>query len=113
MTHEPDDWYSLPGGGMLHGSDIEMTLKRELQEEIGLEPANIQVDPRIIDAKFGTVSRGIPRANVYVRVRLADYTQVHDSELEHLWATEEDLDQLLLSPSTSKIVELLKNLLRE
>src|SRR5580704_4476709 len=50
MTLEPEGWYSLPGGGMKHGSTVEETLQRELKEELGLPPAGVQVEPEIVTA---------------------------------------------------------------
>ena len=111
MTHEQDGWYSLPGGGMIHGSDIETTLNRELEEELRLKPEAVRIHPQIVAARFSSMTRGIPRANLYVRVDLLEDTAVQNGELEHLWAKTADLDKLELSPSTSKIVALLKSLL--
>jgi 8-oxo-dGTP pyrophosphatase MutT (NUDIX family) len=33
------DWYIFPGGGQQHGEDLHQTLRREVEEEIGVSPS--------------------------------------------------------------------------
>ena len=111
MSHEPEGWYSLPGGGMKHGSTVEETFQREIHEELGIPPQSVKVDPQVVTANFGFILYGVPRANLYYRVNLVDVDEIPDGELGHLWATKDDLDNLQLSPATATLIDLLKSLL--
>jgi ADP-ribose pyrophosphatase YjhB (NUDIX family) len=37
VVKEDDDYWDLPGGGTDHDEDLEVSLKREIREEVGLE----------------------------------------------------------------------------
>lgn len=41
VLKENQDTWSLPGGGLDHGEDPKLGIIRELQEELGIEPAEI------------------------------------------------------------------------
>jgi 8-oxo-dGTP pyrophosphatase MutT (NUDIX family) len=112
MTLEPEGWYSLPGGGAIHGATVEETVKRELEEELGLPPETVAVRPQIVTANIGVVMQGIPRANLYYRVQLTDISKIRQAELNYKWVTADMLGELAMSPATAGMRELLQELIQ-
>ena len=53
FVRERSDTWDLPGGGLEHGEDIEMALKREFQEELGAD-VQIQTDNTMIIPTWNT-----------------------------------------------------------
>lgn len=106
-----DNWYSLPGGGIDHGTTAHETLERELAEELGIDSYNLQIEPDIIYAAHSEIVYDIPRVQLYYRVHLKDPTAVHAKELTFRWVTRDEFTDLSVSPATAYAQKFLLNLL--
>lgn len=48
MIQERGDHWSIPGGGLEHGEEIEVGLRREIYEELGVEVTSIAKQPAFV-----------------------------------------------------------------
>jgi 8-oxo-dGTP pyrophosphatase MutT (NUDIX family) len=94
---DPENWYSLPGGGIDYGENIETALLRELEEELGLAAADITVQPGV---------QFITRIQIYYLAHLSDTVDYGTlgKELSYNWFQAIELATAPLNPSTAEAV---------
>lgn len=61
-------WWAIPGGGVDHGEAVEVSLVREIEEELGVPVKDISSDFQIVHYSIGNVMNGIPRMNLFFKV---------------------------------------------
>jgi 8-oxo-dGTP pyrophosphatase MutT (NUDIX family) len=109
---EYGDWWVTPGGGREHGEDDEQTLRRELEEEVGLR--DFELGPRLWENEGWTLDEpgyGSFLSRVYLvvvdRFEPPYLTEAHElrrfspSELVHVATRPRDLAERLSSASGS------------
>ncbi len=69
LIQEENGFWDLPGGGMDHGENPESCLKREIQEEMGLEVVYMEKNPSYFYAS--TNPKNQPIVNVLYKISLA------------------------------------------
>lgn len=71
MVQEHDGIWELPGGRLEHGEQILDCLKRECQEETGLECHILDTKPHLV---YSTISRSdIPIVMLFYRIRFRSF----------------------------------------
>jgi 8-oxo-dGTP pyrophosphatase MutT (NUDIX family) len=98
----PEMWWGFPGGGIDHGETIETALVRELEEELGIEVKDVSTDYEIAHHTIGTVVDGIPRMNVFYKVKIPEQALKNtDHVAEWQWFTRDGFMKTNMSPSYS------------
>jgi TDG/mug DNA glycosylase family protein len=93
------DWWVTPGGGREAAEDDEQTLRRELEEEVGL--VEFELGPLLWELDGWTVDEpgfGGFRSRVYL-VRIDRFEPPHLTEARELrWFSREELDRVATRP---------------
>ena len=98
----PELWWGFPGGGVDHGENTEMSLIRELEEELGVKKENIATDFKIAHHTIGTIVDSIPRMNMFFKVQIHPNAVKRSRHVaETSWFTEDEFMKLNMSPSYS------------
>ncbi len=112
IKEQDDEWWSLPGGGIDYGEDILSALERELHEELGIGSEDAQFDQDIVFGNVGAVVAHIPKANLFVKVKVQrDKIKPTMHVKQHGWFSELELQNLYISPSTGDIKDRLYRLM--
>jgi double-stranded uracil-DNA glycosylase len=94
------DWWITPGGGAESGEDDERTLRRELEEEIGL--VGFELGPLLWELEGWTANEpgyGSFRSRVYL-VRVERFEPPHLTEARELrWFAPAELEQVSTRPA--------------
>lgn len=97
----PELWWAFPGGGIDHGESVELSLAREIEEELGVPANEVSSDFQIAHYSIGDVVNGVPRMNIFCRVSLpAELLQKTDHVAKWKWFTKDEF--LKLNPSHDK-----------
>jgi 8-oxo-dGTP pyrophosphatase MutT (NUDIX family) len=99
VTYEPEGWYSLPGGGAEFGEDLRQGLFRELSEEVGLVPEDLEVDQMPSYLSNSGLYNGLPRLCLIYKARLLNKNKLRARELSYDWFDAKQLENNPLSPS--------------
>jgi 8-oxo-dGTP diphosphatase len=102
------NWWGLPGGGVDHGESVQETLKREISEELGLNPDTLVVYDQILQVIFGKVINHVPRLFLLYRVDIPPNAPIKITD--HVqgceWYSATELKELYITPSISDVTVL-------
>lgn len=101
MTREKEGFYSLPGGGLDYGEDLDEALARELEEELAISRDNITVDSSPIHTTNKGMLHGIPRFHLYFKVDL-EVKKDDNAELSYRWVSRNELKSIDVSPTLTR-----------
>lgn len=72
VKESSDDWWALPGGGVDHGETIELSLVREVEEELGVSAKAVSSDFQIVHYNIGNVVNAVPRMNLFFKASVPE-----------------------------------------
>jgi 8-oxo-dGTP diphosphatase len=107
LAKENKGTWEMPGGGIDWGEDARECLKREIFEEMGLEPTWIAEKP----SHFFSFQcpKGIPKAQIIYEVTLKDLDFTSSDECVALqFCTIEMANELQLLPSNELVIQAVK-----
>lgn len=105
LVKEDNGKWELPGGGLDHGEDPILGLKREIEEEMGLEVTFVSPSPKyfITSQKAG---QDTFMANVIYEIKLKDLNFTPSDECQEVrHFTVEEAREVDLFPNVEKFLE--------
>lgn len=95
--------WSIPGGGVDYGEDLQTGLLREIKEELGVSAKSVSSDFQIIHYDIGKVVNGVPRMNIFFMASVPENKIKSTTHVtEWGWFTADELLELDMNPSHDK-----------
>ena len=86
LCKEDNEVWDFPGGGLDHGEKPDVCIKRELQEEMGLEVTEISKTPKYFVTAHKPESKSRPWiANVFYEVKVKNLDFTPSDECVEIW----------------------------
>lgn len=107
LARESNGTWDMLGGGLDHDEDPIVALRREIQEEAGLEVASINPLPKYFVTAHKT-EKDIYIANVIYEVKIKNLQFTPSEECEELrYFTAEEAKKVALLPNVEKLLDAL------
>jgi len=108
LAHESDGTWDMLGGGLDHGEDPTVCLKREIQEETGLTVTKVWPEPKYFITAH-KLANNIYIANVIYQIELEDLEFTPSDECQELrFFNAQEMSGLRLPPNIQKLHDLLQ-----
>ncbi len=99
----PQMWWAFPGGGVDYGENIESTLAREVEEELGVSAKEVSSDFKLAFYEFGGVVEGVPRLNLFFKASIpVPLLRKTDEIAKWEWFTKDEFLKLDIIPFYDK-----------
>lgn len=107
LARESDGTWDMLGGGLDHNEDPIAAVRREIQEETGLEVTDVNSSPKYFVTAHKP-EKDVYIANVVYEVKIKDLQFTPSDECEELrYFTADEAKQVKLLPNIEKLIELL------
>ena len=107
LARESDGTWDMLGGGLEHGEDPVVALRREIQEETGLQVTNIKPSPKYFVTAYKS-ERDVYIANVVYEVEVRDLQFTPSEECEELrFFSIKEAKEVALMPNIERFLEIL------
>jgi 8-oxo-dGTP pyrophosphatase MutT (NUDIX family) len=103
LVKESEGWWAFPGGGVDHGETIELSLVREIEEELGVSAKEVSSDFEIVHYNIGNIVNAVPRMNLFFKAAVPEELLKNtDHVLELKWFTRDEFLNQEIHPSYDK-----------
>ena len=107
LIREANGMWDLPGGGLDHDETAEEGIRREMQEEMGIEQSFIALHPRYFFTFINP--KGLPAANVIYEAKIIHHHFTPSPECEAMqYFDPREIEGITVYPNIPVLVELLK-----